>query len=161
MDERCGTGYGKLKTREKSNEITAIPELLQVLDIKVATVTIDAIGCQTEIASTIVDGAGSYLLSVKENQPTLHQDIVTTFMEAYDDRLRSCDELERPAIEIFQEIDKGHGRIETRTVELCRDLSWLTTAERWPGLAFVVRVNRERIVLNTGKTLDRNNVLYW
>lgn len=146
-----GLVLGQLKTKEKSNEITAIPELLQLLDIKGATVTIDAMGCQTEIASTIVDGAGNYLLSVKENQPTLHQDIVTTFLQANDDRLRSCDELERPAVEIFQEIDKGHGRLETRTVELCRDLSWLTTAERWPGLAFVVRVNRERIVLNTEK----------
>lgn len=148
----AGLVLGQIKTREKSNEITAIPELLRLLDISRATVTIDAMGCQTEITSTIVDGEGNYLVAVKENQPTLHRDIVTTFRQADDDRLRSCDELERPSVEVFQEIDKGHGRIETRTVELCRDLSWLTTADRWSGLDFVVRVVRERTVLATEKT---------
>ena len=80
----------------KSNEITAIPELLKVLDLRGATVTIDAIGCQTKIAETIIEGQGNYVLSVKENQPTLHQDIETTFAEAADARQRSFDEQPRP-----------------------------------------------------------------
>jgi predicted transposase YbfD/YdcC len=150
----CGAGLvlGQRKTGEKSNEITAIPELLRVLDINGATVTIDAMGCQTEIAKTIVDGEGNYLIAVKDNQPTLRQDIETTFAQAADERLRSRDELERPVVEVFEQSDKGHGRVENRRVELCRDLSWLTTAERWPGLAFVAQVIRERTVVATGKT---------
>lgn len=147
-----GLVLGQRKTREKSNEITAIPELLRLLDLKGATITIDAMGCQTEIASTIIDGEGNYVLSVKENQPTLYQDIEKTFVEGHDTRPRSCDELERPAIEVYEDIDKAHGRIEKRTTEVCRDLSWLTTAERWSGLAFVARVIRARTVLATEKT---------
>jgi len=148
----AGLVLGQRKTGEKSNEITAIPELLRTLDLKGATVTIDAMGCQTEIAKTIVDGEGNYLIAVKDNQPTLRQDIETTFAQAADERLRSRDELERPVVEVFEQSDKGHGRVENRRVELCRDLSWLTTAERWPGLAFVAQVIRERTVVATGKT---------
>lgn len=147
-----GLVLGQRKTREKSNEITAIPELLRLLDLKGTTVTIDAMGCQTEIAATIIDGDGNYVLAVKENQPTLHEDIVKTFAEAKDDRTRSCDELERPAVETAEETDKAHGRLEKRTIQLCRDLSWLTTADRWPGLAFVAQVIRERTVLTTEQT---------
>ena len=148
----AGLVLGQRKTADKSNEITAIPELLRVLDLKDATVTIDAMGCQTEIAKTIVDGEGDYLIAVKDNQPTLRQDIEKTFAEAADQRVRSCDELARPAVEVFDENDKGHGRVEKRTVQLCRDLSWLTTVEKWPGLAFVAQVLRETTVLATGKT---------
>lgn len=148
----AGLVLGQRKTEEKSNEITAIPELMRVLDLKGATVTIDAMGCQTEIAKTIVDGEGNYLIAVKDNQPTLRQDIEKTFAEAADKRVRSCDELARPAVEVSEEHDKGHGRVEKRTVQLCRDLSWLTTAEKWPGLAFVAQVLRETTVLTTGKT---------
>ena len=87
-----GLVLGQIKTADKSNEITAIPELLRVIDLRGATVTIDAMGCQTEIAKTIVGGNGNYLLAVKENQPALHQEIVETFAEAADDRMRSVDE---------------------------------------------------------------------
>jgi predicted transposase YbfD/YdcC len=148
----AGLVLGQYKTGEKSNEITAIPELLRVLDIKGATVTIDAIGCQTEIAKTIVEGGGNYLIAVKDNQPTLRQDIETVFTQASDGRIRSRDELERPSIDVFEESDKGHGRVEKRTVRQCRELSWLTTAERWPGLTLVAQVIRERTVVATGKT---------
>lgn len=148
----AGLVLGQRQTGEKSNEITAIPELLRVLDLKGATVTMDAMGCQTEIAKTIIDGEGDYLIAVKDNQPTLRQDIERTFAEAADERMRSCDELERPAVEVFEEHDKGHGRVEKRTVRLCRDLSWLTTAEKWSRLAFVAEVLRETTVLTTGRT---------
>jgi len=148
----AGLVLGQCKTLEKSNEITAIPELLRLLDLRGATVTIDAMGCQTEIAKTIVDGGGDYLLAVKDNQPTLRQDIAATFAEAADERRRTVDEQARPAVEVFEEVDKGHGRVEKRTVALCRDLAWMTTAERWPGLSCVVQVTRERTVLATQKT---------
>lgn len=148
----AGLVLGECKTDCKSNEITAIPELLRLLDLRGATVTIDAMGCQTQIAQTIVDGDGHYLLAVKENQPTLYQDIATTFTEADDDQMRTVDEQQRPKVEVFEDIDKGHGRVEKRTVKLCRDQSWLTSATRWPALAFVVQVIRERTVLATQKT---------
>lgn len=109
-------------------------------------------GCQTAIATTIIDGGGDYLLAVKDNQPTLRQDIEATFVEADDDRVRAVDELPRPPIEVFEEVDKGHGRIEKRTLKVCRNLSWLTTAERWDGLAFIVQATRERTILTTQKT---------
>lgn len=148
----AGLVIGQRQTEEKSNEITAIPELLRVLDIRGATITIDAMGCQTEIAKSIVEGGGHYLISAKENQPTLCRDIEKTFAEAHNDRRRSCDELPRPTTEVFEQHDKGHGRVEKRTVRLCRDLDWLTTRERWPALAFVAEVMRECTVLATGKT---------
>jgi predicted transposase YbfD/YdcC len=148
----AGLVLGQRQTDTKSNEIKAIPELLRVLDIKGATVTIDAMGCQMEIAKTIIDAKGEYLIAVKDNQPTLRADIERTFVEADDDRTRSCDELERPSVEVFEEHDKGHGRIEKRTVRLCRNLGWLTTADRWPGLQFVAEVMRQRTTLSTGET---------
>ena len=147
-----GLVVGQVKTEEKSNEITAIPELLQLLDIRGATVTIDAMGCQRSIAETIIDGGGEYVLAVKENQPTLLEDIRICFNEADDERQRALDEPAPPVVERFEEVDKGHGRLEVRTVELCRDLEWLTTSDKWKGLDFVVRVVRQRTVLQTGKT---------
>ena len=148
----AGLVLGQQKTETKSNEITAIPELLSVLDLRGATVTIDAMGCQREIAETILAGGGDYLLAVKDNQPTLHQDLQTTFDEATDARHRTVDEQPRPAVEVTQDVDKGHGRLETRTVTLCRDLAWVTTANRWSGLSFMAQVVRQRTVLSTGKT---------
>jgi predicted transposase YbfD/YdcC len=147
-----GLVLGEVKTDAKSNEITAIPELLRLLDLRGATVTIDAMGAQTEIAKTIVEGGGDYLLAVKENQPTLHHDIVATFAEADDERARAIDEPPRMQTETTEEVDKGHGRVEKRVVKVCRDLSWLTAATRWPGLMYVVQVVRERTMLATGKT---------
>ena len=148
----AGLVLGQQKTETKSNEITAIPELLQVLDLRGATVTIDAMGCQTEIAQAIREGDGHYLLAVKDNQPTLHKDIQTTFAEADDARQRTVDEQPRPTIEVSEQIDKGHGRLETRTLSLCRDLAWVTTADRWRDLGFVAKIVRQRTVLTTGKT---------
>lgn len=147
-----GLVLGQIKTAAKSNEITAIPELLRVLDLRGATVTIDAMGCQTEIAKTIIEGQGHYLLSAKENQPALCADIVATFAEAANDRVRSVDERPRPVVEVFEEVDKGHGRLEERRVELCRDLGWMMSADRWAGLAFIVQVTRTRTTLGSGKT---------
>lgn len=148
----AGLVLGQRKTETKSNEITAIPQLLQVLDLRGATVTIDAMGCQTKIAETIINGGGNYVLSVKENQPTLHDDVAATFAEANEQRQRSVDEQPRPDVEVFEDIDKGHGRVETRTLSLCRDLSWMTTAGAWSSLDFVAQIVRQRTVLATGQT---------
>ena len=77
---------GQVATDAKSNEITAIPELLELLDLKGAVVTIDAMGCQKEIAADIIDGGGEYVLAVKENQPHLYEDIGRAFDEALGER---------------------------------------------------------------------------
>lgn len=147
----AGLVIGQCKTEAKSNEITAIPELLRLLDLRGATVTIDAMGCQTEIVETIREGEGHFLLAVKDNQPTLLKEIQDTFAEAEDPRQRTVDEQPRPSMEVSEQIEKGHGRLETRKLSLCRDLAWVTTAERWCGLHFVARIVRQRTVLATGK----------
>ena len=148
----AGLVLGQKKTGDKSNEIEAIPELLRLLDRRGATVTIDAMGCQTAIASTIVEGGGDYLLAVKDNQPTLRKDVEETFRQAADDRRRSVDEEPRPTVTVFEETDKGHGRLEHRKVSLCRTLAWLTTRDAWPRLSLLAQVTRERTVLATQKT---------
>lgn len=149
----AGLVLGQCKTSDKSNEIKAIPQLLEVLDLRGATVTIDAMGCQTEIAKTIVDGDGDYLLAVKDNQPTLRQEICDTFAQAADPRPRAVDEPPRPQVEVSEHIDKGHGRLETCSVSLCRDLTWMhSSAERWPELTYVVQVQRHRTDLSSEKT---------
>lgn len=147
-----GLVLGQRKTAAKSNEITAIPELLRTLDLAGATVTIDAMGCQTEIVKTIVKSGGHCLLAVKENQPTLHADVVETFAQVADERTRSVDEPARPTVQTWSESDKGHGRLENRSYEMCRSLDWMTTIDRWPGITFVLKVTRERTVLSDQTT---------
>jgi len=147
-----GLVLAQCKTDKKSNEITAIPELLAVLDLRGATVTIDAMGCQREITKKIVAGGGGYLLAVKENQPTLYREILETFQDIDDDRIRDSDEDPRAEFEEFTEIEKGHGRIETRTLRLSRELSFIASAERWNGLSYVVEIARERFNISSGKT---------
>jgi predicted transposase YbfD/YdcC len=137
----AGLVLGQVKTNDKSNEMKAIPALLELLDIAGCTVTIDAAGCQKEVTEQIVDQRGHYVVAVKGNQPTLHQDIEKLFVEAADQRRRTADELSRPETTSFCDVDNGHGRIEERTAHLSRDLSWLTTAEDWKGLCAVGMVD--------------------
>lgn len=148
----AGLVLAQCKTDVKSNEITAIPELLRVLDLSKATITIDAMGCQRDIAQTIVEGGGGYLLAVKENQPTLYQEIIETFSEANDDRIRTVDEEPSPSLEEVTSTEKGHGRIETRTITLCRDLAWVLSADRWDSLSYIIEVKRERLQIVSGTT---------
>ena len=101
---------GQVKTDAKSNEITAIPELLALLDIKGCLVSIDAMGCQTEIASTIIKGGGDYLLAVKGNQPTLHNAVRAALGES----------TKKPLSEETLSVEKEHGRIDGREVTVHR-----------------------------------------
>jgi len=105
---------GQVATEEKSNEITAIPQLLELLDLQGALVTIDAMGCQKAIAAKIVEGGGDYVLTVKENQEHLRDDIVNCLCAAMDD--------EEVKSDTYEYEDKGHGRTEKRwiTVIYCR-----------------------------------------
>ena len=150
----AGLVIGQVKTTEKSNEITAIPELLQCLALKDTTVTIDAMGCQTAIAAAIVQQEGHYLLAVKDNQPSLHTEIQDAFAEIDGAATRPRDLPALPKVAQHAETTKDHGRLEARKVEVIRDISRLTaeTRNRWTKLAFIVRVTRERTVISADKS---------
>ena len=107
---QTGLTLGQVAVDAKSNEITALPELLKLLDLHEKIVTTDAMGCQKEIAQTIVDGGGDYVLAVKDNQPTLHGAVQAAFAQAPAPKLRSA----RRATTF----EKGHGRAEQRTVQV-------------------------------------------
>ena len=147
----AGLVLGQVRTRDKSNEIKAIPELLDVLDITGCIVTIDAAGCQRKIVEIIIRQRGHYVIAVKENQPTLLHDIEKLFAEAQDPRRRTVDEIPRPKLTSTRDVDGGHGRIEERNVFVCSDLSWLTTDEDWKGLSAVGMVEAKRTNEVTGK----------
>lgn len=118
------------KTSEKSNEITAIPELLKLLDIKGATVSIDAMGCQKSKAREIVSKEGDYILGLKGNHNSLHEDI----MQFFDDK-----ELLKDA-DYYEETDGGHGRIELRKCTVTDKVDWLKERHNWEGLRSIVKV---------------------
>jgi predicted transposase YbfD/YdcC len=119
---------GQIVVDAKSNEITAIPQLLAMIELTGALVTIDAMGCQTEIAQAIVDGGAGYVLAVKGNQPTLHNGI----MKFFDDHLE--DNFARVPARHYRRREQGHGRIEDRYYAVCPVPADLPDAERWPGL---------------------------
>jgi predicted transposase YbfD/YdcC len=121
----------------KSNEITAIPELLALLNLKGAVVTIDAMGCQTDIAQAITKGGGDYVFGLKGNHKTLHEDV----LEAFDDE--TCAALKKAKRNFFEQSDKGHGRIERRSVYCLRDVAWVWKSETWANLKTVVLVEAE------------------
>jgi predicted transposase YbfD/YdcC len=135
-----GVVFGQIAVDDKSNEITAIPALLEMLRIKGLIVTIDAMGCQKNIAGQIVKQQGDYVLAVKDNQPTLHKDIKEMFDWA---ERRNYAGLEHAHSE---EISKGHGRIETRRVSVLWELSQIKDAAAWPGLRCIARVRSERTI---------------
>jgi len=129
---------GQLKVESKENEIVAIPKLLEMLDLKHTTITIDAIGCQKEIARQIVEAKGHYVLALKDNQPTLHGQVKALLDEAI---LENFQGLRHD----YHEATEGdHGRIETRKVWVTDDLRWVKAAADWPGLRQVAVVESRR-----------------
>jgi predicted transposase YbfD/YdcC len=119
---------GQVAVAEKSNEITAIPELLDLLEIPGALVTIDAMGCQTEIAEKVLQRGADYVLAVKGNQPTLHEGVVEYFLDHMDD------DFARVGVGRHETKEKGHGRVEHRTYFVCDVPEDLPDASRWKGL---------------------------
>lgn len=130
---------GQVKTDEKSNEITAIPELLRLLALKGCIVTIDAMGTQTAIADQIISQEGDYVLALKGNQSSLHDEVRTFFADP---------ELARDpdfTINTLQTTDGGeHGRVEIRTYRCTSNLAWLEDKGRWKGLQSICAVESER-----------------
>ncbi|MBW2737015.1 MAG: ISAs1 family transposase [Deltaproteobacteria bacterium] len=148
---RAGVLLGQLKTREKSNEITAIPDLIASLDISGCTVSIDAAGCHKHIVSEIISGGGAYLIALKDNQPTLRKDVELLFDDAFDSRTRALDEPARTEFTQVSDVDAGHGRVEERKAYLCRDLRYLTTSGDWLGLNGVGLIETQTTNERTGE----------
>ncbi len=128
-----------LETKSKSNEITTIPSLLGLIDVKNAVVTTDAMGCQRDIALKIRDGGGHYALQIKGNQKRLYTEI-----QAYHHKLQR-EEFGEVEHQRFEEVDKGHGRIEQRATHHVALNSWVTSAENWCDAKSYIRVERKRI----------------
>jgi predicted transposase YbfD/YdcC len=134
---------GQRKVDEKSNEITAIPELLRLLDVSGCIVTIDAMGCQTEIAEQIIDQEADYVLTVKENQGHLYEDIDLFFQLAHQN------DFQKVNYTFDRTVNKGHGRIETRqcwAISGEDSLQFLRDHEQWKGLRTIAKVNSQRQV---------------
>src|SRR5947199_4682130 len=138
--KRNGVSLGQVKTDEKSNEITAIPVLLGLLELRGCIVTIDAMGCQREIAERIREQGADYVLAVKANQKELHEAIEDYFETAQQAGYRAV------PLERWEEVDSGHGRVEVRRYELVPDLSTLPKPEQWKDLQGIARVEGERHV---------------
>jgi predicted transposase YbfD/YdcC len=130
---------GQVAVDEKSNEITAIPQLLALLDIEGDTVTIDAMGCQKEIAKTIVDKGADYVLAVKDNQPNLHKAIHEAFIQFADDDYTEV------SLRRIKTIDRDHGRTETREYFIADVPADLPGADEWVDLQSIGMVLRTRV----------------
>lgn len=130
--------FGQIRTEDKSNEITAIPRLLAMLNLTGATITIDAIGCQREISRQIVDRGGAYVLAVKANQAELHEDIRTFLDDAISREFQGIQH------DRYEQTEKGHGRIEIRRCWTTRQIEWLRQRHDWPGLQSVAAVECHR-----------------
>lgn len=130
---------GQLRVAEKSNEIKAIPELLQSLFLEDCIVTIDAAGSQTKIARTILEKGAHYVLCVKGNQPSLFKDMGVSFAM-------------KPPLAKWEELDADHGRVETRICSVIEDLGTISAPQRWAGLRTLVRIDSQRYIKATGET---------
>ena len=132
---------GQRKVADKSNEITAIPQLLDLLTVKGAIVTIDAMGCQKEIAKKIVEKGADYVLALKGNQGTLSDDVELFFTEQ-----KACN-FKDTVVSRHETLEKSHGRIETRTYASIDAIDWLKKRHDWVGLKSIVMVESMREII--------------
>lgn len=142
---------GSRAVAEKSNEITAIPELLGLLALKGAIVTIDAMGCQRKIAETIIDKKADYILGLKGNQGALRQDVELLFDEQTEGGFKDI------SVSRTSTTDADHGRIETREVFATDDIGWLKERHDWKGLTSIVMLLSTR---ETNKGIERERRFY-
>ena len=140
---------GQVKVDEKSNEITAVPELLRLLAIKGCIVTVDALNTQKEIASEICEQGANYLLALKENHPTLHNEVVGIFEAVYKD------DNSDGAVSITESRETGHGRTETRRCRSIEAPEWLSGFSEWKNLKSLVMVESTREIKDQKMTEHR------
>jgi predicted transposase YbfD/YdcC len=138
-----GLVLGQVKTSEKSNEITAIPQLLAALDLAGCIITIDAMGCQKQIAGDIIGGKGDYVLSLKENHPETYAEVAALFPE---NKLGEAE---------YSEVTKDHGRIEKREAWLWKDISWFAGLKDWAGLKAFGCIRSSRTIKDVTTTVYR------
>lgn len=134
--EHGGICFAQEAVSDKSNEITGIPLLLDCIDLDGSTVSIDAIGCQHVILEKIVAKKGDYVIATKGNQPSLFQDVISTFEHFRDHFTLSQD--------VHETNDNKHGRIEKRIYRVITDIDWLPTIEEWPGIKSIIQVESHR-----------------
>ena len=142
---------GQVKVSEKSNEITAIPKLLDMLAVEGAIVTIDAMGCQRAIAQKIVARKAGHVLALKGNQGTLCEDVEVFVKEQKSRDFRDT------TISRHETVDGDHGRVETRTTTVIHDVDWLQKRHAWPGLNGVVIIDSLR---EFNEKIERETRLY-
>ena len=138
-----GIVLGQVKTDEKSNEITAIPELIKHLELKDTIVSIDAMGCQKKIAKQIIDKEADYIFSLKGNHSNLHDQIKMFFQHNVHNMA---------GFDSFESVDGDHGRIETRRYFASSDIDWLQGKEDWTGIKSIMMVQRQREINETTST---------
>ncbi len=143
------TVLGQLVCADKSNEITALPKLVELLDLEGAVVTADAMHCQKKTTAAIVAAGGDYLLQVKDNQPQLHQDLKLLFSQAMRPDCHGVPHAHA------QDVDKGHGRIETRRCWTSWDTTWVPDRAEWEGLQSFVHVQTTRET-QTAKSVEHH-----
>lgn len=131
---------GQVKTEEKSNEITAIPKLLELLHLHGCVVTIDAMGCQREIVDRIVEKGADYVISLKGNQESLHEQTKAFFDEAREESFETVQHA------YTETLEKDHGRIERRRFWISSKLDWFRERDRWAGLTSVGMVEAQRTI---------------
>ena len=142
---------GQVKVADKSNEIVAIPKLLDLLALEGAVVTIDAIGCQREIARKILEKKADYVLALKGNQGALRDDVEVFAAE------QKAKGFKDTKVTRHETVDGDHGRIETRTYTAVHDVDWLKERHDWPGLEGVVMVESAREI---GDKIERETRFY-
>jgi predicted transposase YbfD/YdcC len=161
--EDNGLVLGQLKVADKSNEITAVPELLRALELSGCIVTIDAMGCQKNIAKEIIEADADYVLALKGNQETVHQEVKDFLDLALQELEIPCPKGVQPSkaallLATFQTVEKDHGRIETRRYYQSGELGWFADRNKWEGLKSVGMVESIR-ELNGEKTVERRYYL--
>ena len=143
---KAGLTLGQVKTDDKSNEITAIPQLLEMLSIKGCVVTIDAMGTQKTIAKKIIEKEADYVLALKGNQGTLHEDVKLYFSETPES------ELSKPPFSYYKTIEKDHGRIEQREYWTTDDIGWLSMKKDWEELQSICLMKSRRTIKDNTTT---------
>jgi predicted transposase YbfD/YdcC len=141
-----GIALGQVKVDRKSNEITAIPKLLEMIDVRGRIITTDAMGCQKDIASLVVERKGDYVFCLKGNQESLHDEVKFFFDEAQKANFKDVEH------RYFETVEKDHGRIETRRCWVVEEdaIRWLEKGDIWPGLASIAAIEAQRKI--RGKT---------
>ena len=142
---------GQVKVAEKSNEIVAIPALLDMMAIEGAIVSIDAMGCQRDIAQKILDKKADYILALKGNQGTLREDVEVFAAE------QKANGFKDTKVSRHETVDGDHGRIETRTYTAIHDVAWLQERHDWPGLRAIVMVESTREI---GEKIEQETRFY-